>query len=126
MVEQLERFLSSLAELQEAIKKNKSVFISRSALRNQVTTCCKSWLSKLSTQIRGDGFIDDQVLNPIDEKFEKLLELASNNNRKNSYAGLLNILPKDIQKGVLVPLIKKAKTSQNPLATAILAKIYSS
>lgn len=125
MVEQLERFLSSLAELQEATKKNKSAFISRSALRNQVTACCKSWLSKLSTQIRGDGFIDDQILNSIDEKFEKLLELAGSNNRKNSYASLLNILPKDIQKGVLVPLIKKAKTTQNPLATAILAKIYS-
>lgn len=126
MIEQLERFLSSLSELQEAIKKNKSDFVSRSTLRDQVTTCCKYWLGKLSTQIRGEGLIDDQVVNSIDEKFEKLLELATSNNRKKSYSSLLSILPKEIQKEVLVPIIKKAKTSQNPLAAAILSKIYSS
>ncbi len=126
MVEQLERFLSSLAELQEAIKKNKSDFISRSALRGSVADCGKFWLGKLSTQIRGEGLIDDQILNAIDEKIEKLLELTSNNNRKNSYLGLLNALPKEIQKGVLVPIIKKTKTAQNPLAASILSKIYSS
>lgn len=125
MIEQLENFLSFLTELQDAIKKNKSKFISRSALRNQVESCSKSWLSKLSTRIRGDGFIDDQVLNGIDERFEKLLELATNNNRKSSYINLLNALPKEIQKTVLVPLIKQTKSTQNPLATAILSKIHS-
>lgn len=84
MVEQLELFLSSLAELQEAIKKNKPAFISRSALKDQAKNCCKFWLGKLSTQMRGDGFIDDQTLNTIDGKFEKLLDLAENNNRKRS------------------------------------------
>lgn len=126
MVEQLELFLSSLAELQEVIKKNKSAFISRSALKNQAKNCCKFWLGKLSTQMRGDGFIDDQILNTIDEKFEKLLDLAENNNRKNSYKTLLSILSKEIQKTVLVPLIKRARTTQNPLAATILSKIYSS
>jgi len=125
MIEQLERFLSSLVELQEALKKNKSDFVSRSTLRDQVKTCCKFWLGKLSTQIRGEGLIDDQIINSIDEKLERLLELTASNNRKKSYSNLLNILPKEIQKEVLVPIIKKAKTSQNPLASAILLKIYS-
>ena len=125
MIEQLERFLSSLTDLQEAIKKNKSAFVSRAALRTQAKSCCKSWLN-ISTQLRGDGFLDDQTLNLIDEKLEKILELTDSNNRKVSYTKLLAPLPKEIQKLVLVPLIKKSKTAQNPLTAAILSKIYSS
>ncbi len=125
MVEQIESFLSSLAELQEAIKKNKSAFVSRAALKEQTQKCCKLWLGKLSTQIRGRGLIEDQILNIIDEKFERLIELAENTNRKKSYIALLSIIPKEIQKTVLIPLIKKAQSSQNPLTVTILSKIYS-
>lgn len=125
MIEQLERFLSSLAELQEAIKKNKSDFVSRSTLRDQVKTCSKFWLGKLSTQIRGESLVDDQIINTIDEKFERLLELTASNNRKKSYSNLLNTLPKEIQKEVLVPIIKKSRASQSPLINGILSKIYS-
>jgi len=126
MVEELEKFLAGVVDLQEAIKKNSSPIIAKSDLKQKALGVCKTWLHSLSAKIRGSSLLDDQLINVIDADFEKLFEISSANNRKTSYLKILKELPKNIQKTILVPLIKKANTSQNFLAQAILNKIYES
>lgn len=125
MIEQLESLLSSLAELQESIRKNKSAFVSRSALKDSAKATCKQWLGRISTQIRSEESVSDQTLNEIDQQFEKILDLANGNNRKNSYISILRPLLKQIQQEILVPIIKRSNSAANPLLIGILAKIYS-
>lgn len=126
MIEELEKFLAGVVDLQEAIKKNSSAIIAKSDLKQKSLNVCKVWLHTLSTKIRGYSLIDDQLINTIDAEFEKLFEISSSNNRKTSYQKLLKELPKNIQKTILVPLIRKEQTNQNFLAQVILNKIYES
>jgi hypothetical protein len=126
MIEELEKFLAGLVDLQEAIKKNSSAIIAKSDLKQKSLNVCRVWLHTLSTKIRGSSLVDDQLINSIDAEFEKLFEISSSNNRKTSYQKLLKELPKNIQKTILVPLIRKEQTNQNSLAQAILNKIYES
>jgi len=124
MVEELEKFLGWVVDLQDAIKKNSSPIVARSDLKQKALGVSKVWLHSLSTKIRGSNLVDDQLINAIDADFEKLFEISSANNRKTSYIKILKELPKNIQKTILVPLIRKSNISQNSLAQAILNKIY--
>lgn len=124
MVEELEKFLAGVVDLQEVIKKNSSAIVARSDLKQKALAVCKTWLHSLSAKIRGFSVIDDQLINTIDAEFEKLFEISSANNRKTSYQKILKELPKNIQKTILVPLIRKSNVNQNSLAQAILNKIF--
>jgi hypothetical protein len=124
MIEELEKFLAGVVELQEAIKKNSSPIVGKADLKQKALGVSKSWLHSLSTKIRGLNVVDDQLINAIDADFEKLFEISSANNRKTSYIKIIKELPRNIQKTILVPLIRKSNTNQNSLAQVILNKIY--
>ncbi|MFZ2039022.1 MAG: hypothetical protein WAV11_03760 [Minisyncoccia bacterium] len=124
IIEELENFISDVVNIQELIKRNSSLIIAKSDIKQKVLALSKVWLHNLSTKIRGSNLVDDQVINVIDSEIEKLLEISSANNRKTSYIKILKELPKNIQKTILVPLIRKTNSNQNSLAQAILNKIY--
>lgn len=123
MVEAVEQFLVEATDLLKDLRGNKSAYISKKKIRNKASQTSKKWLQHISPGLRGTTNLADDVLNSLDSKFERSIELANSNNRKGTYIKLLSPLPKEIQRDVLIPLIKA--TPGTSLLDGASAKVFS-
>lgn len=123
MIGPVEEFSEELADLLAAIKANKSLLISKQGLRKRVSQVSMKWLGKISPRLRANPNLEDAMISKVDAAFEKALELSTSKNRKTTYAQVLNQLPKEIQRDILIPLIKTTPTTS--LLDGIAAKAFS-
>jgi hypothetical protein len=122
MINELEQFLVSLAQVLDDIKGTHSGLISRQGTRAQVAAISKQWLQSFSTALRAKTNVNESIINALDLTFEKILDLSSSPNRKSTYLKLLGPLQKELSTKVMIPLIKSAGSSP-PIFHGISAKL---
>lgn len=122
MVQDVENFLVQFSGLIDDVKHNKSDFVSKQALKNEISDTCKVWLNKISNGLRTAENVIETEINDIDSVFEKALELSSASNRKTTYVNLFSSTHKRIQRNILIPLIRASRTTP-PVWQGIATKI---
>lgn len=111
MVQEIENFIERLGNLVSKIKQNKSTFISRKVLKDEINSVSSVWLRRISTGLRTESSLEEEEVNKVDATIESILELTVGNNRKSSYLNFLNPLSKNLQKNILIPLIRTNRSS---------------
>lgn len=128
IIEELETYLTYVDDVVNLVRGNKSPFIAAKSLRTRINDLARHWFEEFSTNIRKETTVSDEIVNKIDAAMEKAIQMASGNNRKNSYVTLLVPLRKAIQRDVLIPVIRSGRTSSviwEGVAQKILVRITS-
>lgn len=121
MIDELERFIADLSVYRQEINKSKGTYLTNTQILYRGKSLARQWLSKFSNALRERKTLADEIINNYDAEFEYLFELSSKRNRLTSFKKTLKKVLKNIQKDVLIPLIK----SQSLSAPGSLSKIIS-
>jgi hypothetical protein len=127
MIREIEEFSVEVSDLLAAIRANRAAFVSKKSLRSTVCQISKKWLQSISPHLRASSRPHDEAINRLDAAFEKLLELSNSTNRKTTYVNILKRVPKDVQRDILIPLIKTTPTTSilDGVAARVLSLIRS-
>lgn len=123
MIEKLESFLALLSEITDALRVSRAERISQS-LKTRISDAGRLWLNTISTLLRGDGKMADDIVNQVDSEMERLYTIVDATPRRASYIRTLRTLRNEIQANILIPLIREGRSAPNlvsPLRTKILA-----
>ena len=123
MITEIEAFSVDLTDLLAGIRANRTAFVSKQSLRSKISEVSKEWLQTISPRLRAGSRIQDEPINRVDAAFEKLLELSTSSNRKATYINVLRLIPKIVQRDILIPLIKTSPTSS--LLDGVAARVLS-
>jgi hypothetical protein len=96
--------LSDLKALRADIKKEDTERIGKLNLRSRAEGIASIWFSSISIRISNREIFTDGIADKYKEGFTRLLKLSSPANRKTSYLEVLDILIKDFNDEVLIPI----------------------
>ncbi len=128
IIEELETYLTYVDDVVNKIRANKSAFISQKNLKDKISNLSSRWFEEFSTKIRKESVISDEEINKVDSVMEKMIQMSTANNRKSSYIALLSPLRKNIQRDILIPMIRTGRSSPmvwEGISQKILVKITS-